>query len=64
MANCSLDVSQLPLRVDRITVTLGTKDKERVGVITYRREQGKAVFDELKWMDGVEAEGRFVNLRK
>lgn len=65
VANGTLQVSELNSKIDCITVTLGTRDgKERTGIITYRKTDGKVIFDELKWMDGTTAEGRFVNLRE
>jgi len=58
----TIQVSQLPSKVEAITIIHGTRTE--VGTVVFRREGKLVIFEQLEWMTGDEKEGRFVNLRK
>lgn len=59
----TLKVSQLPSAKDAITILLGDRKGERLGMIIFKRTGNSVVFEPLKWMEGDELKGRFTGLR-
>ena len=60
----TLQVSELPSKVEAITIIHGTRTEERLGTVTFKRQGKTVVFEPLEWMTGDEKKGRFVNLRE
>jgi hypothetical protein len=59
----TLAVSQLPSAQEAITILLGDRKGEKIGVVIFRRENKSVVFEPIKWLEGDELKGRFTGLR-
>ena len=58
----TLQVSQLPSAKEAITLLLGDRKGEKLGMIIFKRENNSVVFEPLKWLEGDELKGRFTGL--
>ena len=63
LMNGAVSVGQLPSAQDCITVLHGTKDKERLGHIIFKKNIKKVEFQPIEWWEGKNLQGRFVGLR-
>lgn len=63
LADGTLQVSQLPSAKEAITILLGDRKGERIGMVIFEREGKTILFEETKWMEGDSLSGRFTDLR-
>jgi hypothetical protein len=59
----TIQVSQLPSAQEAITILLGDRKGEKLGMIVFKRENKSVVFEAIKWLEGDELKGRFTGLR-
>jgi len=63
LAEGTLQVSQLPSAKEAITILLGDRKGERIGMIIFERHSNSITFEDIKWMEGDNLTGRFTGLR-
>jgi hypothetical protein len=59
----ALQVSQLPSAKEAITILLGNRTSEKLGVIVFHRKESSINFEPTRWLEGDELKGRFTGLR-